>query len=162
MLDILQAILSLVVIQGERSYPSGTASIVGRRLAMTAKHVIDDYLNQFSAAGSADEFLGADVFGLQYQAADDSGVRSIARWIRVVKIWRSPLTDIAFLELDTEFPRRLPLSVLPTEVGHRTRAIGFHQSRAGVVSSKAVELPESVRAKLYTHTRRTGSGLRRT
>jgi len=84
--DILQAILSLVVIKGERSYPSGTASIVGRRLAMTAKHVIDDYLNQFGAAGSGDEFLGVDVFGLQYQAADDSGVRSLAKWIRVVKL----------------------------------------------------------------------------
>lgn len=140
----LNVALSLSVVRGEKWYPSGTGVVLAHNLAVTAKHVIQDYLNRFGhrTSGAGVQYLDADVLAF-HCSGPNSGT-----FLQVPKIWPSPFTDIAFLQLNTRFNRRLVLDLnLPSE-GDEVSAFGFHQSTSTILSSTREPLPEDIRKQM--------------
>ncbi len=114
-------------------YPSGTAIIIGKWFAMTAKHVIDDFIDRFGTTETGPNRFHHH-FALQAAQIVENGT-SADLW-DIDKIWRSTQTDIAFLRLkprnerSLEFPwKKLSLDLRPLKVGDSIVAFGFPKPR---------------------------------
>ena len=118
--------------------PSGTAIVIAPYLAVTAKHVIEDYWAKFEVSalqpGSAGESLQAagsfQVLAIQILNEGETG----ALW-DVTRLWLSPFTDVAFLRLTPRSDsarnhkwRSAKMNLMPPPVGTWISGFGYHGS----------------------------------
>lgn len=89
--------LPLVARTDNEWYPSGSSIVIAERLAVTAKHVIEDFMNKFGTEKIAPNRYHHK-FYLQAAQILENGETGVL-W-NVSKIWRSGLTDVAFLLLE--------------------------------------------------------------
>lgn len=88
--------LALTALKGDYFYPSGTAVIIAPHLAITAKHVIEDYINEFEGKKVIKKDFNA-TFSMQAVQILDKGKKG-ALW-EIQKIFPCPVSDIALLFL---------------------------------------------------------------
>jgi hypothetical protein len=120
-------------------WASGTAVVIAPSLAMTARHVVDDYLNRFGCSDSGDGTLDPKFRLLSYIALQGGeGLITLA----VGRIWHHPALDIALLELlyNETLPKNhrwnLPkLALSPPRRGSAIAVFGY--------PSSSIELPQS-------------------
>jgi len=124
--------LMLTAVRDGFFYPSGTATIVASHLAITAKHVVQDYWREFepktaSPGENSGSFL---IFAIQILNNGSLG----ASW-NISRVWLSPFTDVAFLRLAPysqsaqDYHWRKPiLRLLPPAVGTRISGFGYCKS----------------------------------
>ena len=123
-------------------FPSGTAIVVAPYLAITARHVIEDYWRKSEGQPLLGNGERSGSFSLQAFQVLEEGNRG-ALW-DVKRMWLSPHSDIAFLRLD---PRsalaashtwRCPrIDLLPPAVGSRVAAFGYHSSAIKVEETES-------------------------
>jgi hypothetical protein len=110
----------------------GTASLIGRGYAITAAHVIDDFLQKFGA--KRDEYgNNQSNFDLLLYLTLNEGVDLLP--LKVLKLWSGTMTDIAvlFLGMPADWPEeehtwKIPrLQLLPPPVGDRISGFGFSE-----------------------------------
>lgn len=113
----------------------GTGVIVGPYIAITARHVIDEYIRQFEGRDLLCEQSFNTTFGLQAMQFLNNGTEGSAWNVRQIYLPRD--NDIAFLFLvpgQLTKPgyvwRKLKLQLLPPPVGTRIAAFGYHSSSA--------------------------------
>ena len=123
----------IAVRNGSEEIVSGTAVIVGPGLALTAYHVIADFVERYE--GDRDIGLHLNVsFELLLFLGLDQGKTILP--LKVLRIWNSDPLDIAILALAV--PEELPeghiwkaptLSLLPPKMGEDVCAFGFADSQ---------------------------------
>jgi hypothetical protein len=117
--------------QDERFWSSGTAVVIAPWLAITARHVVEDYLERFGG----DECMPINPkFRLFTLLALAGGKETIS--LAIGRMWFHPALDIAILELvptNDQFPKdhawKLPaLDLSPPRVGTRIAVLGYPNS----------------------------------
>jgi len=137
---ITEFALALTALKGEYFYPSGTAVVIASCLAMTAKHVIEDYWSNFEQENLGNNSEGSfSIMAIQVLNNGESGTL----W-NVTKIWLCDTTDIAFLfltpasdnakDIKLKYPR---INLVPPGVG--TRITGFGYPKSEVIIEKVKE-----------------------
>ncbi len=146
---ITEFALALAARRGDTFAPSGTAIVIAPYLALTAKHVIEDYWRRFETAplvAACDDESGNPQTNnpgkfsiLAYQVL--GGGRTGQIW-NVTKIVLSTFTDVAFLHLTHPIGgvrgyewRGVKLRLDPPPVGARIVGFGYHSPRISVVVS---------------------------
>jgi hypothetical protein len=115
--------------------PSGTAVIIAPHLAITAKHVVEDFWKNYeSSALTPDSHGSFSMVAVQMLESGQAG----QLWT-VIKVFCSRFTDVAFLQLmplsvlPAEYRWRGPrINVLPPRVGSCITAFGYHSSKIDV------------------------------
>ncbi len=117
---------------------SGTCVVIGSRLALTARHVVEDWVTTHEGVRPSEGRVYDRKFEAFAVQSLDSG-KSMALW-RVMRIWGSGATDAAFLELvpandraaaqDAEEWLLVPLDLAPPAPGERVVAFGYHTTSA--------------------------------
>ena len=136
---LAEVTLALAAGRGNQVHPSGTATIIGYRLAITAKHVIDDYWNAFEWKKIVEPPLGtpSDKTTSYTVIAVNNvpKIDEIALWY-VTKVWCSNFTDIALLYFQPGSPAALQhdwkfpvLNVLPPKEGSLVTGFGYQSSQ---------------------------------
>jgi hypothetical protein len=127
--------LALMSVADERWFASGTATIIGPRLAITAKHVVEDYEERFGRCSvlAANVLEGGTVGALWY----------------VSKCYSSPFTDIALLFLSpvkgSEKAQNYDwavcpmMNLAPPQVGSGVWGFGYADSEIDHLSSENEE-----------------------
>jgi hypothetical protein len=125
----------LASVDGESWDPSGTAIIIGPHLAITARHVIEDFMARYGEVQVGPEVSGR--FSLQACQILGEGKRAVF-W-DITRLWWNGLTDIAVLRLTPRVKeslgyrwRCLKLRLLPPAVGERLHAFGYRESAISV------------------------------
>lgn len=121
----------------------GTASIIGRGYAITAAHVIDDYLQKFGAQPNASGNNQANFDLLLYLTLNEG---SEVLPLKVLKLWSGTMTDIAVLFFgvpadwgEEDHVWKVPrLQLLPPDVGERISGFGFSEPE---ISGQDAEAP---------------------
>jgi hypothetical protein len=126
----------LLVYDANQVIASGTACVIGQQLALTAKHVVEDYMDRFGldrkpCGGSDARFavvLHQQVGSQEFLWTAD-------------KIWLCALTDAALLHL-SPWPksdvrprppwRRWTMSLFPPPPGTEIAAFGYHDTTAEI------------------------------
>jgi hypothetical protein len=114
-------------------WASGTATVISPWLAITARHVVEDFLQRFGSSAEGDAVAPQFHIGLVMVLAAGRGVRSLFAG----RIWYSQPIDIAVLELvpaNNDFARghdwKLPvLDLSPPLVGTQVVAVGYPTPR---------------------------------
>src|SRR5436190_17537381 len=132
--------LPLVTSRGGQSFfASGTATVIAPRLALTARHVVEDFWRKYESDDvSPREAAGTfNLQAIQILGKDDGHVWDVR------KFWASPHSDIALLAL---FPRskeaathkwKSPrLSLFPPPAGGRISGFGYHARHITADSSE--------------------------
>ncbi|RFP27443.1 serine protease [Duganella sp. BJB476] len=126
----------LIASKGEKCFASGTAIIVGSNLAITATHVISDFMKMFDNVDYPQD--GAFTADFSIQAVQIIGQQQIAVW-NVVKTYNATALDITFLALlphtDTAeaYRWRIPVIALtPPATGSTVLAFGYPRSSAKI------------------------------
>lgn len=110
---------------------SGTCVMIAQGLVITAKHVIEDYLETLGYDSTDNEQLNPNFALWIVQITDDS---DYAVW-DAKSMWLSPHTDIAFLNIVPYNGKALKLNnsgvqssieLFPPSVGARVVGFGFH------------------------------------
>jgi len=151
--------LALTTRKGDQEYASGTAVIIAAYLAITAKHVIDDYFNIYDRISSREitgELKGTfSLFAFQsLNNIKDNGVWSISR------LWPCQGTDLYILQLtpysDTAKNykwRCPPVNFSLPKIGDRIAAFGYAKSKidnvlfyeASTAVGEVIEVHEEMR-----------------
>jgi hypothetical protein len=128
---ITEFALALTAVKDDFLLPSGTAIIIAPNIAITAKHVIENYIEIFHKKIPKADF-NSNFSILAFQVLDNGG--SGALW-SVTKIALSDVTDIAYLYLSPssneaiEYSWRIPtLNLLPPKVGTKIHCFGYPKS----------------------------------
>jgi hypothetical protein len=137
-LDAAQEIALRVIAEfpGWRFYQLGTAVLIGGRLAITAKHVLEDPIRRFGGLRTADglEVTGHSIRLLQVLPGP------VYRTWNVSRAWITP-TDIALLHIDLDrtsetepsIQWRAPvLRLMPPPTGAKVLAFGYRESKIEV------------------------------
>jgi hypothetical protein len=134
---ITEFALSLVAEKDGIFLPSGTATVIAPFVAVTARHVVEDFWKYFETT----EIRTGDrqtTFHLRAFQVLDEGAQG-AFW-NVSRMWLSPHTDVAFLCLTPFSPeagahvwRSLHLNLLPPPIGSTISGFGYHSSSIIVV-----------------------------
>lgn len=111
--------------------PSGTAIIIAKGLAITAKHVLEDFLKYFDdirVNGTGLSLEGS--FNLLAFNIQANGTKGIV--FNVTKLWISPISDIAILKLsvhktstDVKLPRSVTVDFNIPSPGDRICGFGY-------------------------------------
>lgn len=128
---ITELALAIDGYKNEEHYPSGSAIMVGKNMAITAGHVIRDFYKRFegNCLGVRPNTEVAGTFNIQLLQFVDHG-KSAAIW-NVRRLWICNFTDIAVLEFT---PRKgasnhrwkLPvIDLIPPDVGERITSFGY-------------------------------------
>ncbi len=135
---VTEVSLGLLAQRGDKWHPSGSAVVIAPRLAITARHVIDDHWREF---GQEHKLKWGDLhgdFGLLAQQVLPGKRGSL--WC-VRRIWLSPHSDLAAIQLSpysqaaANYRWRTPiLQFLPPAVGSVVYAFGY---RGGEVATSA-------------------------
>jgi hypothetical protein len=125
--------LALMASKGDVYHSSGSAVIVAKNLALTARHVLDDYWKSFdyrtmsSAARGSFSLVGFNICNSGRTGAVFS----------VTRTWSLPSTDLALLRLTPfsqeaeKFKWQLPiLDMTPPNIGDEIDGFGYHSSHA--------------------------------
>ena len=142
---ITEHALGLATLKDDIMHPSGTAIVIAPRLAMTARHVLEDYhqrIHEYPLTGG-DHEVSQEIVAFLIRNKDNS----IALW-KVVKEWFSHVTDIALIQLGPvsrsagDHHWRCPsLDLTPPRVGSQIVAFGYHSPEK--CSLKRMFLPAS-------------------
>jgi hypothetical protein len=145
---ITEFALAMMVLKDEYCYASGTAALIGPRLAITAKHVFDDYWDNLEEPEIQDSNSDASVVYRSghftiYVSQFLYKYKELIIWT-VKRAWSSPCTDITLLSLnpanqnavDYQYSRRLSLNLIPPEVGSRVVGFGYHSPKVGIKDGK--------------------------
>lgn len=138
---VMQQAIPLIGMRGDQWFMSGTAVIIGQDLALTARHVVEDYLRRYEGDvwNSSQRDLEASFVLLGIQARDKG--KQYAAY-SVYKIYaHTALTDIVFLRFrvpdkETRYWQTLKLSPLPPNVGDLLRGFGYHSSDVEIAGSQ--------------------------
>ena len=129
----------LLCMDGSRALASGTAVIVAPYIALTAKHVVEDYAHQFGSPTKGTSEIRARI-ALHQITPDGDCV------FEVRNVWSSDITDIAVLFFvpasEGAAQRRLrypPLRLVPPPVGTNVVGFGFHSSAADMNGAEGVQ-----------------------
>lgn len=129
--EVAIPILGVGIDEYNNAWPSGTAVVVAPWLAMTAKHVVEDYLGKFGATQATN---GLDPKFQLLTCLTLEGDRGVIP-LFIGRIWYCNSIDIAFFELlpASEFPlnhiwKVAILDLLPPSVGDRVVAFGYSDS----------------------------------
>lgn len=138
--SITKHALCLVASKNGRDHVSGTAMFIGSHLAVTAKHVLDDYKDQFGEHNK--KHLDLSITAHQFI----DGGRKHIRWF-VEQTYTTSVTDIAFLKLIPETQQGLlarkgfiQLDLLPPETGTTVAAFGYFDCSADRTSENGLQL----------------------
>jgi S1-C subfamily serine protease len=131
---ITQYAVSLLAWREEKYDPMGSAVLITPRLALTARHVVDDYWRTFDGRS-----IGADGHGnFACAILQEVGESKIFQH-SIGKIWTAPWTDIALLLLDGSALNAeggslagLTMTMLPPAIGEQVTAFGYPLSSARV------------------------------
>jgi hypothetical protein len=144
---ITEVALLLVGYDNDQILPLGSAVFIAAGLAMTAKHVIEEFWKQM---GSSRPFAGStplsgdfNILGVQYPGESDQA----ALW-RVEMGWGSPFTDIIFLSMKpiSDLAERnighgfVKLDLVPPTINERVVGFGYAASRAQRSTSAEIRL----------------------
>lgn len=144
---ITEFALLLVGGDGRSTMALGSAVFIARELAISAKHVIEEYWNQF---GSSYPFAGEKpltghfaLFAVQYP-----GSRSDAALWRVEYVWAARFTDIAFLSLRPaneiaegyQWHASPHLDLLPPAVGEQVVGFGYAASQVQLIEENQLRM----------------------
>ncbi|WP_454642952.1 S1 family peptidase [Bradyrhizobium liaoningense] len=123
----------LLVGTKDRHASLGTGVIIGPHIAITARHVVDEYLKQFEGREIAYEKSFGTTFSLMAIQFLDNGAQGSAWDVR--QVYLSKDNDIAFLFLmhgtmtkPGYIWKKLKLQLLAPPVGTRIAAFGYHSS----------------------------------
>ncbi len=148
---------ALVLVGGNdiETYALGSAVFIAAELAITAKHVVEEFWNRL---GAGHRFEGGrplegqfSILAVQYPGASSDP----ALW-RVSFVWGARFTDIAFLALTSAnnlaeryaWDSTLKLNLLPPTLGERVVGFGY--------AASAVEITEVGQMRLALHPSTTG------
>lgn len=127
--------LALKALNNDKFYPSGTCIIIAPHLAITAKHVVEDYYKIFDhkRIDSKGGNLNSS-FAMRAVQILNNGKES-AIW-EVSKIYLAPSTDIAFLYLNPFTKNAIDYKWKPPkltlefpEIGEKIFAFGYRNSK---------------------------------
>lgn len=129
---ITEVALAITAHRDDKCYASGTAVIIGPYLAITAKHVIDDFNREFDEINT-DYLPNGEIAGtyhLQLFQILENG-NSCRLW-NVTRLWSSNFTDIVVLRLSPiaqealkyEWPL-LGIDLIPPNIGDRISCFGY-------------------------------------
>jgi hypothetical protein len=112
-------------------FPCGSAMFIGERLAITARHVILEFIQRFRAKQIApDRFDFDHDFSLHAAQVLDYGETAVL-W-NIIKIWHSAYTDIAFMLLEPTveeslaFPwKKVVMDLRPLQMRSGVIAFGY-------------------------------------
>lgn len=138
---ITQVALALVAQRPDDWYPSGTAVIIAPHLAITARHVVDEFWRYFDQNWRLKiNDLQGDFGLLAFQVLE--GQRGALWAIR--RLWRSEHTDLAILQLEPfsdvaaayrwRYPR---LQLLPPAIGAEVWTFGYKGGTAAAIIDDA-------------------------
>jgi len=131
-------VLRLVAIDNGMWFPQGACTFVARYLAITAKHVLEDFFSKCQLIRPAEDLQAQARFSIW--AIQILGPFRYCIW-EVDEAFLSPLTDIALLHLmpyndvaaeyvASSSPKQVLLNLFPPPVGERIVGHGFHSSEA--------------------------------
>ncbi|RJX28582.1 MAG: serine protease [Desulfarculus sp.] len=129
---ITEFALPLTAVKDREYFPSGTAIVIGPFFAITAKHVFEDYWGRYhQKLLDSGKFEGS----FSVQAVQIVQGNQGLLW-NVNRIWLSPFTDIAFIQLTpgsalaVQHKWRCPrINLLPPPPGSRIVGFGYHSSK---------------------------------
>jgi hypothetical protein len=131
---IHQVVSPLFAIRGgQEEYVSGSAFLIGRGWAVTAHHVLEDFIRRFQGPASGIGEIGASFEILGYFTLE-GGQRFLP--FKVMRAWRAAPLDLAVLAIGV--PEDWPdnhvwtvpsLDLFPPKVGTQIVAFGFPSSR---------------------------------
>jgi S1-C subfamily serine protease len=152
---ITEQALLLVGGDGAATHALGSAVFIATELAMTARHVVEEFWNRL---GPGSPFQGEQQLEARFSilAVQYPGVTSEPALWRVTFVWGARFTDIAFVGLvpanslaeKYRWVSRLKLNLLPPVVGERVVGFGYAASR--------VEMTEGGRMQLSLNPSTTG------
>lgn len=140
---ITEYVLAIKAHRDDKFYASGSAIIIGHNLAITAQHVIDDFVREFEG-NHIDAPPNSEVafsFNLQLIHILNNG-KSGQIW-NVTRLWACNFTDIAVLRLSPttqealEYKWRPPkIDLIPPKVGERISCFGYRDPKIKKISNK--------------------------
>lgn len=134
--SITELALGIKAHKNDEFYASGTAIIIGKHLALTANHVIDDFFKKFDCDKLAVDQNGnkSGTFHLQLFQVLNNGQSGLI-W-NVTRLWTCNFTDLAVLRLSPTSKNALnykwnipSLSLMPPNVGDRISAFGYSNAK---------------------------------
>jgi hypothetical protein len=138
---ITRVALQLCAQKGDHYDPAGTATVVGPWLAVTAKHVVLDYAEQFEESPLRNGGTGS--FSLI--AIEVAGEDKIGFACSVSKFALHETSDIALLELQpwTEVPANFEwkcprLRLAPPAIGERVVSFGYFGTEVSLTEDEAI------------------------
>lgn len=139
----------IAAIRGDNALPLGTAVFIDRELALTAKHVVEQFFTSFGAQfPTAASPVPFDVIAFQFLGSASAS----AIW-RAKRIWTAEWTDLALVHFGPwndaassyTWPATLCLSAPPPAVGVGVAAFGYPYSSLGLrVGPETTDLDWSV------------------
>lgn len=119
----------IAVRNGKEEYVSGTAFVIGRFFAITAYHVLADFVERYEGVRDVESSLNIS-FEILLFLTQNKG-RDIMP-MKVMRVWRSAPLDLAVIALGVphdwpdDYRWKAPaISLLPPKVGTRISAFGF-------------------------------------
>jgi hypothetical protein len=114
---------------GQEFFASGTATVIAPRLALTARHVVEDFWQKYES----DDVSHRNATGTFNLQAIQILSKDAGHVWEIRKFWASPHSDIALLELSSRSKQsaahrwKTPrLSLFPPPAGSRIAGFGYH------------------------------------
>lgn len=138
---IHQLVTPLIAVRnGREEYVSGSAFLIGRGLALTAYHVIEDFFIRYEEHIPSTGNLEMSFEILGYFLLDDER----ALTVKVMRMWRIPPLDIAVLSVGVpeDWPEdfkwtAMAMDLLPPPVGTPLAAFGFADGSVETASDQS-------------------------
>lgn len=119
----------IAVRNGQEEIVSGTAFVIGQGIAITAYHVIADFVERYEGIRDVESYLNISFEILLFLSLNQA--KDVLP-IKVLRLWSSKPLDIAILALgvpdgwpDNYVWKTPQLNLLPPKVGERIAAFGF-------------------------------------
>jgi hypothetical protein len=138
---ITEFALALAAVRDDIWRPSGTAIVIAPYLAITARHVVEDYWSNYervtlgAGIGQTVDFAGSFSI-VAFQVLQEGKTGHL--W-NVDRLWLSPFTDVAFLRLAPRSDearnhdwRSVTMNLLPPAIGTQITGFGYHSSAINV------------------------------
>jgi hypothetical protein len=164
---IMNVGLQLLARRVEAENPSdydalGSAIMIRPELAITAKHVIEDYIKKYGATGHPNNLnTNFSLSAFQIICKETNDVNATAVMYGITKLVLSPLSDLALLHLSplSRIPddldrKTICISLTPPNVGDQVVAFGYHKGeieldsrKTGVIRQPATSVGEVIEIK---------------
>jgi Trypsin-like peptidase domain len=138
---ITEIALAIAAHRDDKCYASGTAIIIGPNLAITARHVIYDFIREFDNIDHLPNGEIAGTFHLQLFQILNNGNSGLV-W-NVTRLWSSNFTDIVVLRLSPinqealKYKWCLPgIDLIPPNIGERISCFGYSDPKINKIGSQ--------------------------